>query len=42
MKPVFLSRWLCVFGLLLAASLPSSADVLKIVVNDAIHPITQE
>lgn len=42
MKPVFLSRWLCAFGLLLAASLPSSADVLKIVVNDAIHPITQE
>src|SRR5258707_14317535 len=42
MNPVSFSRWLCVFGLLLGASVPSSADVLKIVVNDAIHPITEE
>ena len=38
--PVF--RWLCVVGLLLGASVPSCAEVLKIVVNDAIHPITEE
>ena len=42
MKLVSLSRWLWVFGLLLGAAFPSSAEVLKIVVNDAIHPITEE
>src|SRR5258708_3550917 len=29
-------------GILLSASLPASAEVLKIVVNDTIHPITEE
>ena len=36
--------WVCAvcFGVLLCASVPSPAEVLKIVVNDAIHPITDE
>src|ERR1700730_1539158 len=42
MKLISVSRWLSVVGLLLGASVPSSAEVLKIVVNDAIHPITEE
>src|ERR1700731_3816238 len=44
MKLVSVSRWLWVafIGMLLGASVPSSAEVLKIVVNDAIHPITEE
>src|SRR6266404_2737922 len=44
MKLVSVSRWLYVvlIGALLGAALPSSAEVLKIVVNDAIHPITEE
>jgi membrane-bound serine protease (ClpP class) len=44
MRLVFSSRWLCgVFaGVLLCASFPASAEVLKIVVNDTIHPITDE
>src|SRR6478672_10812197 len=42
MKLISVSRWLSVVGLLLGVSVPSSAEVLKIVVNDAIHPITEE
>src|ERR1700681_3688256 len=42
MKLISVSRWLSVVGLLLGASVPSSAEVLKIVVNDTIHPITTE
>src|SRR5260221_6627145 len=44
MKLVSVSRWLYVvlIGALLGAAVPSSAEVLKIVVNDAIHPITEE
>src|SRR5450631_3516593 len=42
MRLVSLSRWLCVIGVLLGASVPSSAEVLKIVINDTIHPITEE
>src|ERR1700738_246692 len=44
MKLVSVSRWLWVafIGVLLGASVPSPAEVLKIVVNDAIHPITEE
>src|SRR5258708_19084987 len=44
MKPPSISRVLC--GLfvcaLLALSIPASAEVLKIVVDDTIHPITDE
>src|SRR6202045_194943 len=44
MRLVSFPRWLsgAVIGMLLGASVPSSAEVLKIVVNDAIHPITEE
>src|SRR6202162_4700213 len=37
-------RWFYVvfIGVLLGASVPCSAEVLRIVVNDAIHPITEE
>src|SRR6478672_2149018 len=44
MKLASIPRWLCgvLIGVLLGASVPSSAEVLKIVVNDAIHPITEE
>src|SRR6202048_4663836 len=44
MKLVSVSRWLWVafIGVLLGASGPSPAEVLKIVVNSAIHPITEE
>src|SRR3977135_2212999 len=44
MKLVSVSRWLYVvlIGALLGAALPSSAEVLKIVVNDALPPITEE
>src|ERR1700682_6302152 len=44
MKLVSVSRWLyaVLIGALLGASVPSPAEVLKIVVNDAIHPITEE
>src|SRR5579862_7886304 len=42
MKLVSVSRCLCVVALLLGAALPSSAEVLKIVVNDTIQPITEE
>jgi len=42
MKLISVARWLGVVGLLLGVSVPSAAEVLKIVVNDAIHPITEE
>ena len=44
MRLVSFPRWLsgAVIGVLLGASVPSSAEVLKIVVNDTIHPITEE
>src|SRR6202171_6176314 len=44
MKLVSVSRWLyaVLIGALLGASVPSPAEVLKIVVNDAIHPVTEE
>ncbi len=46
MKPVPVSRTLpfaiAVVLLWLAGSVPASADVMKIVVNDTIHPITNE
>jgi membrane-bound serine protease (ClpP class) len=42
MKLLFVSRLLSGLLLLLALSAASSAEVLKIVVNDAIHPITDE
>src|SRR6202521_5181380 len=44
MKLLSISTMLCgVFvGVLLSVSLPPSAEVLKIVVNDTIHPITDE
>src|SRR4249920_468993 len=44
MKLPSVSHMLCglFFGALLSASIPSSGEVLKIVVNDTIHPITDE
>ncbi len=44
MKLTSIPRWLRALfaALTLCASLPCSAEVLKIVVNDAIHPITEE
>ena len=42
MKLPSVSRTLCGLLLLSALPLPSSAEVLKIVVNDTIHPITDE
>jgi membrane-bound serine protease (ClpP class) len=44
MRLVSFPRWLsgAVIGVLLGGSVPSSAEVLKIVVNDTIHPITEE
>ncbi len=44
MKLLSSSRMLCglFVAVLLASSLPASAEVLKIVVNDTIHPITDE
>src|ERR1700730_2807936 len=44
MRLVSFPRWLsgAVIGVLLGASVPSSAEVLKIVVNDTIHPIAEE
>jgi len=38
-----LCRWILVFaGLICCVSLPTSAEVLKIVIQDTIHPITEE
>jgi membrane-bound serine protease (ClpP class) len=44
MKLPSVSHMLCglFFGALLSVSIPSSGEVLKIVVNDTIHPITDE
>src|SRR5258705_11769899 len=44
MKAPSASRCLCglVVAILLIASIPCSAEVLKIVVDDTIHPITDE
>src|SRR5450432_2604721 len=44
MKLVSVTRCLCFVCIagLLGASVPSSAEVLKIVVNDTLHPITEE
>ena len=44
MKVPFVSRILCglFFGAFLSLSVSSSAEVLKIVVDDTIHPITDE
>src|SRR5271169_3179412 len=42
MKLVSFSRWLCAVAVLLGASVPCPAEVLKIVVNDTVQPITEE
>ena len=44
MKPSSMFRTLCgiLLGAVLGVSIPSSAEILKIVVNDTIHPITDE
>src|SRR5690348_13508133 len=40
-KAIFLRRFLC-FAVLALCSFPASAQVLKIVVNDTIQPISEE
>ena len=41
MRVLFRLCGLCLI-LIFSASIPSSAEILKIVVNDTIHPITEE